>query len=102
MNDQGANNDLLEASEVDQIAKLQSDCLFNLGQMHQYGLGVDKDASTALRYYRQSASLFDNFKSYSKCADFYYSRGEKASAMSCYKKAYELGDVSALNSMALM
>lgn len=70
--------------------------------MHQYGLGVDQDGSTALRYYRQSASLYDNSKSFSKCADFYYSRGQKSNAMQCYKKAYELGDISALNSMALM
>ena len=102
MSDQGCNNDLYEGSDVDQIAKMKSECLYNLGQMHQYGYGVDKDVSSSIRFYKKSAQTFGHPKSFAKLADFFYSRNDKTTAMTYYRKAYELGELSALNSIGLM
>ena len=70
--------------------------------MHQYGYGVDRDGKTALRYYRKATEIGNHKVAYSKCGDFYYSKGDKRSAMICYKKASELGDLAAINSVGLM
>ena len=55
-----------------------------------------------MRYYRKAAEIGNHSVAYSKCGDFYYSKGDKRSAMICYKRAAELGDVSAYNSVGLM
>jgi len=55
-----------------------------------------------LRFFKKSAALGQNCKSYSKCGDFYYSLGDKKSAMNCYKKAADLGDVQGLNNIGRM
>ena len=56
----------------------------------------------ALRYYKKAAEKGNHKEAYSRCADFYYSWGNKKSAMALYKKAAEFGDVGALNNIGLM
>jgi TPR repeat protein len=56
----------------------------------------------ALRYYKKAAETANHKDAYSRCADFYYSWGNKKSAMALYKKAAEYGDVGALNNIGLM
>jgi TPR repeat protein len=82
--------------------QLLTDCYFNLGQLHQFGYGAERDSKVSLRFYKKAAQIGNHFKAYSKCGDFYYSSGDKKSAMSCYKKAADLGDVSALNNIGLI
>jgi TPR repeat protein len=45
---------------------------FYLGQLYEYGYGVDRDYTTSLRYYLKAAQM-GHGKSYSKCGDFIYS-----------------------------
>ena len=92
----------MDTNGTAQCQSLQSECYFNLGQLHQHGLGVDQDHKTALRYYRKAAALGNNPKSYSRCGDYYYSHGDKKTAMNCYKKAAELGDINAFNNIGIM
>ena len=73
-----------------------------MGQLHQYGYGIDRDMKVALRCYKKAAEIGGLKEAYSRCADFYYSSGNKKSAMVLYKKAAEAGDISALNNIGLM
>ena len=38
----------------DAVTALLTDCLFNLGQLHQFGFGCDKDMRTAIRYFKRA------------------------------------------------
>ena len=100
--DQGANVDLFMDSSFDQVAKIKSNCLYHLGQLHEAGLGCDKDLQSAVRFYQQSTKALENEKALSKLGDYYYSKGDKENAMKCYERAYGLGDLAALNNIALM
>jgi len=84
------------------LASIVTDCYFNLGQMHQLGYGVDKDTRTSVRYYKKACSTGNHAQAYTKCGDYYYSQRDKRSAMACYKKAADFGDVMALNNIGLM
>ena len=47
--------------------------------------------------------MFGNHsKAFNKCGDYYYSINDKASAMTFYQKAAELGDIQSYNNIGLM
>mgnify|MGYP001004841662 CR=1 FL=1 len=70
--------------------------------MHQHGNGVERDIKTAIRYYKKATQIGNHPQAYAKCGDFFYSQNNKDNAMLCYQKAAEHGDVSSINSIALM
>lgn len=64
---------------------------YYLGQLYEYGLGVDQDHTTSLRYYKKAAGL-GFIKALTKCGDFLYSgkgcgKKDKSEAFKCYQKA---------------
>lgn len=69
--------------------------------MHQYGYGADRDRKTALRFFKKASNL-GHAQAFTKCGDFHYSSGDNTSALACYKRAAELGDVSSLNNIGLI
>ena len=75
--------------------------MFHLGQLHQYGKGVERDTKTSFRLYKKAAQL-GHAQAYSKCADFFYSKGDSKVAFTSYQRAAELGDINALNNLGLL
>jgi|TARA_B110001450_G_C17538258_1_gene447537 TPR repeat protein len=75
------------------IQQFITDCNFNLGQMFQFGYGVERDSKLSVKYYKRAAMMGKHVKAYQKCGDYYYSINDKRSAMTFYRKAAELGDL---------
>lgn len=84
---------------------------YQLAQIHEFGLsdGV-RDLKLAFQYYRKAARL-DHVEALSKCGDFIYSGkginrkdccGDRAEAIRCYKRASEMGSLSAMNNLAIL
>lgn len=84
-----------------------ADPYYNLGKMHEYGLGTKIDFKSAFQYYKKAATL-NHSEAMSKCGDFVYSGRlngglcDKNEAIKYYKKAAELGSSTAINSLGLM
>lgn len=80
---------------------------FNLGNIHEHGLGCERDMKGAYQYYKKAARL-NHAESISKCGDFLYSGkvtggvSDRQEAMRCYRKAAEMSCPTALNSLGLM
>ena len=80
---------------------------FNLGKMHECGLGTERDFKGAYHYYKKAARL-NHAEAISKCGDFLYSGrvtggiSDRREAMRCYKRAAELNCPSGMNNLGLM
>ena len=84
-----------------------SDSYFNLGRIHELGLGIDRDLKGAYQYYKKAARLNDA-EALSKCGDFLYSGkvtggiSDRQEALRCYRKAAEMNSPSGMNSLGLL
>lgn len=80
---------------------------FNLGKMHESGLGIERDLKGAYQYYKKAARL-NHAEAISKCGDFLYSGrvtggvSDRREAMRCYRRAAELNCPSGMNNLGLM
>ena len=81
---------------------------YYMGLLFEKGQGVEKDYYTAFAYYQKACSGNNaHAKAVKRCGDFMYSgvgmiRPQKAEAFKFYKRAAQLGDGEAYNSMGLM
>ena len=83
------------------------EALYNLGRIHENGLGQDRDLKGAYMYYKKAAQM-NHPGAITKCGDFLYSGrlpgsvADKEQAFRCYQKASEMNCPAALNNLGLM